>query len=66
MTTQLQSNPKTPNQRHNMYVIEYEGRLYAAGEKKETFNCSQVLDFFERVKELRDLGLIITNTYFID
>jgi len=42
-----------------MYVIEYSN-------KKETFNCSQVLDFFERVKELRDLGLIITNTYFVD
>ena len=50
-----------------MYVIEYEEWIFEyCVDKKETFNCSHVLSFFERVKELRELGQTITNTYFID
>jgi hypothetical protein len=46
-----------------MYVIEY---LIHDEHNSESFNCSQVGDFFHRVKELRDNGTVITNTYFID
>tara|TARA_R100001082_G_C4226392_1_gene101369 strand:- start:106 stop:258 length:153 start_codon:yes stop_codon:yes gene_type:complete len=50
-----------------MYVIEYEEYFFTyCTEKKETFTASQVADFFERVKELRDLGLTIISTYFIN
>ena len=49
-----------------MYIIEYQEWIFEyCVDKKETFNCSQVLDFFNRVKELRDLGHSLT-TYFID
>ena len=50
-----------------MYVIEYQEWVFTyCIDKKETFNCSQVMDFLERVKELRDLGQTITSTYFLD
>jgi len=50
-----------------MYVIEYQEWVFTyCIDKKETFTCSQVGDFFHRVKELRDLGTTITSTYFLD
>ena len=50
-----------------MYVIEYQEWVFTyCINKKETFQSADVLDFFNRVKELRDLGQTITSTYFID
>ena len=58
-----------------MYIIEYQEptfKKYLTGFKTgyinrtERFQPSRVMEFFERVKELRDAGQTITNTYFID
>ena len=49
-----------------MYVIEYQEWAFEyCIDKKETFTTYQVGYFFERVKELRDLGTTITSTYFL-
>ena len=45
-----------------MYIIEWNLLME---EIIETFQSADVLDFFNRVKELRDLGHSLT-TYFID
>ena len=50
-----------------MYVIEYEEYAFTyCIEKKETFPSSAVDKFLKRVTEIRELGLTITSTYFID
>jgi len=49
-----------------MYIIEYQEWVFTYCIKQtERFQSSEVLDFFNRVKKLRDLGHSLT-TYFID
>lgn len=50
-----------------MYVIRYEEYFFTyCTEKKETFASSDIGKFLDRVKQLRELGLTIISTYFID
>ena len=50
-----------------MYVIEYQDWVFTyCINRTERFQSSQVMEFFNRVKELRDRGQTITSTYFLD
>ena len=46
-----------------MYVIEIDTYPTVS---TETFNCSEVAKFFERIKQLRESNHTILSTYFED